>query len=34
LAEATEIFPMSFAVEDGDTYVIPEVHEDLIRQKP
>lgn len=34
LAEATEIFPMSFAAEDGDTYIIPEVHEDLIRQEP
>lgn len=32
VAEATEIFPMSFAAEDGDTYAIPEVHEDLVRQ--
>jgi ribonuclease Z len=32
LAEATEIFPMSFAAEDGDTYAIPEVHEDPVKQ--
>jgi ribonuclease Z len=32
LAEATEIFPMSFAAEDGDTYTIPEVHDDQLRQ--
>jgi ribonuclease Z len=32
LAEATEIFPESYAAEDGDTYAIPEVHEDPVRQ--
>jgi ribonuclease Z len=32
LAEATEIFPMSFAAEDGDSYTIPEVREDRIIQ--
>jgi len=32
ITEATEIFPNSFAAEDGDTYTIPEVHDDLVRQ--
>jgi ribonuclease Z len=32
LAEASEIFPMSFTAEDGDTYAIPEVHDDRMRQ--
>jgi ribonuclease Z len=29
LSEAREIFPLSFAVEDGDTYSIPELQEDV-----
>jgi ribonuclease Z len=29
LAEATEIFPMSFAAEDGDTYPVAEVHKSI-----
>jgi ribonuclease Z len=32
LAEATEIFPMSFAAEDGDSYTIPELHEEQVIQ--
>jgi len=31
-SEAREIFPMSYAAEDGDNYLIPEVQENLIRQ--